>query len=590
MLAGAVCGLTSWGPVSGWIGAYQTDQLAPLTDGAWHLMLNISDNSLIWWRADGLITRLLPFTAAPTVLPALASLLFFVIGACQLFLIAGREHGLHTVDAVLASVSLGALMLLLLGADCVVFGALAWMPWLAVCGYLIHRQARGLRRCVILALYFFIAWRLGMSAGTLACPLAALALLLSRALTEQDDDTLPRGISSLLIPLVALAVTAVPLLQAPSLPHYDYPFLSRVVTDDGIAGMIRPLVGESAPLPLIDRTVARAQTEPVALALLAVTLSALLLIRTLRAARVFIGISLFGTLSLFWDTCLPESFAHIGPLQSLVRVLPGYSTLSPLPLLCALSLIGIFGMLLATNRVLILATLQGFLLCITFVSPLASGLLVDPQGAITTRQILKLPGVQLTPEFLQRAFSPSFGLLKREGLGILTRPELFSELTPVSPARFRVTLSTSHRSHSNAPLRMLDGKSATRWSSQTASQQGDEWIEMRFLEPVDIQGIELDPGPYHADFPRGLRMVRCDSADGIPGSSTFYDAPSWEGAIYRTPAGFPYYGAQSAVRIVFRREVRTSCVRIEQTGRSAQFEWSVSEISLLVKTAPPDAV
>ncbi|MCB0338967.1 MAG: hypothetical protein KDD53_05155, partial [Bdellovibrionales bacterium] len=61
----------------------------------------------------------------------------------------------------------------------------------------------------------------------------------------------------------------------------------------------------------------------------------------------------------------------------------------------------------------------------------------------------------------------------------------------------------------------------------------------------------------------------------------YAEYPKWLGSAKFTRDGYPYYAGQSKVKIVFAESQRVQCLRIEQTGKSNNFDWSVSDLKLL---------
>jgi hypothetical protein len=121
---------------------------------------------------------------------------------------------------------------------------------------------------------------------------------------------------------------------------------------------------------------------------------------------------------------------------------------------------------------------------------------------------------------------------------------------------------------------LIDGSRHTRWHSGDAGQTGEELLQIRFRTPTKIRGVELDPGEYTTDFPRGL-LIRGGSCDESQ-AKTFAFYPSWQGALSFTPLGFPFFAGQDAVRVFFDHEELIECLFIRQTSKSS-FNWSVAE-------------
>jgi hypothetical protein len=117
-----------------------------------------------------------------------------------------------------------------------------------------------------------------------------------------------------------------------------------------------------------------------------------------------------------------------------------------------------------------------------------------------------------------------------------------------------------------------------RWSTHTGSQRGDEVLTIKLQAPAEMRGIELDPGPYFTDYPRGLRIHAgaCDQST----APVIADYPVWQGSLHILHRGVPYFSPRNDVKIIFPAPVIAQCVFVHQTGK-AQFDWSVSRIRII---------
>jgi hypothetical protein len=166
-----------------------------------------------------------------------------------------------------------------------------------------------------------------------------------------------------------------------------------------------------------------------------------------------------------------------------------------------------------------------------------------------------------TPGFLSNI--NEFQLLSQREMRTVTGAEALIETSPVGNDR---TID-----------RTADGSLHTRWTS-SSNQVGDELFTLRFSRPTPIRGLELDPGEYAADFPRGLsvRGGPCREED----ARLIAYFPSWQGALSFTTEGFPYFSGQEAVRVLFAKKELVECIFARQTS-TAPFAWSVAEVRLL---------
>jgi hypothetical protein len=277
MLCGAVVAL--WG---------LTTMLPPidLSVGAsprgWFPLVHLFHNGYLQWRIDHLsriIARILPsFNAASFHLLSLTVLL---IGAerliSRIMLSAGTGRSGSTHSFLLALCATSAVVLAI-GRDSVTLASLAWIPLLAL---LLGGAVSILRSAVRGAaapfwfLLLFVAVELCASAHQLALLSTGLAVLMAHCIftplhapepvsaSDTPPVRVPAWIASVLV--FAPAVLTVALCPAPPLP--DYPTLAHVVPDDGLPGIVRPLIGPDLPIAVVDREAVRAlYRRPAALA------------------------------------------------------------------------------------------------------------------------------------------------------------------------------------------------------------------------------------------------------------------------------------------------------------------------------------
>jgi hypothetical protein len=139
-------------------------------------------------------------------------------------------------------------------------------------------------------------------------------------------------------------------------------------------------------------------------------------------------------------------------------------------------------------------------------------------------------------------------------------------------------LETSPLGNGRTLDRVADRSAHTRWTSNRSQQVGDEVLTFRFSHPTPTRGLELDPGEYSTDFPRGLTVRGGPCREEEARQLAYF--PSWQGALSFTTDGFPYFSGQSDVRMLFGKEESVECIFVRQTS-AAPFAWSVAEARML---------
>jgi F5/8 type C domain len=120
----------------------------------------------------------------------------------------------------------------------------------------------------------------------------------------------------------------------------------------------------------------------------------------------------------------------------------------------------------------------------------------------------------------------------------------------------------------------LDGRPETRWSTRAPQQPGD-WLQIDLAAVLEVDGIELDLGPFRSDYPRGLALAVARASGGWePVAATV----TLSGPLGFTGTHLVRLGAER-VHVSFP-PVRARALRLVQTAREGVFDWSVAEIRL----------
>lgn len=545
--------------------------IAQLTEtsalNGWKRVVNLETNQYLMWR-DFAYTSLLPAivpvssSARPLVMNALILLLGTAL-VTRVLLLSARVNpmwgwGLAVVPTLLT--------LSITGGDSLLVSALAWVPLLTLClsATLLVSHAGMLRNAlplvIITALVSTVCAR---SANHFAALAALLALFVARYLHGEDAFRLRDSRS-----LGALAVAFVPalivLVNIPSAPFPDYPPLAHVVPDDGLVGIIRPLIGVDYSIQVIDRGVVKSAFSAVSLALTLITLAAIVL-----GARGLAPLALLLSIVASLDTLLPESLAQIAPIAALGRILPWGTTVAYTPLLVAVATWLISLTLVSSTRVLVsLPLLFALVGAIGAFSPAFQPTAPEVSVVASTGEVSPSTAVVRHMARALSATSPQD----------LKRPLLDGYIPSFEPlTKFNASITSPLGETAELALRVSDGDPRTRWATGRGVQNGDESVEILFSRPTQVSGIELDTGTFTADFPRGLSVLGTNSA----GEATRCHAhfPSWQGSVARTPKGFPYYTGQHEVRIIFPEPCVLTKIAIKQTG-VATFDWSIAEVRI----------
>jgi hypothetical protein len=549
---------------------------------AWFPVVNSHFNSYHMWRIDHIaraLSKVLSGWSAHTFIPLSLAILCF--GTYRIVRTISRPYATSPVTDWVVSIGATLVTLAITGPDAVTLSALAWIPLLCMSVTVLAtvsqaRLALGAAPLWLLAL--FVSVETSIAANQLA-PLAAItACLIGFSLLSADaHKPLPqREFFAILVLVCGPALYAS--LSTPPAPFPDYPYLAHVVPDDGLAGVIRPLIGLDYPLQLVDRgAVQRLYLGPSIALMVLATCCLFMGRRNDRGAThtLLVAACILGAVACL-DTALPERFAVIAPLMSVSRLLPWGTSLSLTPWALGLGVwllcIGATTYLQSAPR-LLLAVVVALGAC-TVTQPTWWNPPLSEKTISTLLEDEALKKVALSPSLaVMRAFEHStpgflsnineFQLLSQREMRTVTGAEALIETSPVGNDR---TID-----------RTADGSLHTRWTS-SSNQVGDELFTLRFSRPTPIRGLELDPGEYAADFPRGLsvRGGPCREED----ARLIAYFPSWQGALSFTTEGFPYFSGQEAVRVLFAKKELVECIFARQTS-TAPFAWSVAEVRLL---------
>ena len=509
--------------------------------------LTVSDttsNAFHTWRI-GPINCLLAKTISSSPSFSLLSfsyLLIFFLGLAKFF---HAESKLSRLSIFLTNISLTLALYLLFAGNIVVAGTLAWIPWY-ICSLSELKKEESTR---VKAFHILFVVLIVFSANQLAL----FALLVPLFIVVHSRFSFLTAIIGSLFSFTA---------KVPTFPKY--PALARVVEDDGLPGIIRPLIGPDSPIQVISQNLLLQNYTATALVICVLSLAFMMFCsRSKKSLGTIIAISLL--IDFFGNSHL----IALGPVRSLSRIVPGTSLLAlSVPFLAMFAL---FTALSLTKRKQ-LAPIFSMLL-------LALALCTSYLG--TSGSLNYLAEASKTES---KIISPSLNVYLQNSPMLVKNPESLTNYESLRLNKNNAQITSSHRNDQRVLRRILDISPATRWSTGLGKQTGSEWLLIKLSEPTLATGIEINVGKFSADFPRGLKIYSIDSCT-VPEINTEENliriSNPWQGVIKFTPEGYPYYGSQSKVRTFFNKEEKIKCLLIKQTGTSDSFEWSVTSIDLL---------
>jgi hypothetical protein len=453
-------------------------------------------------------------------------------------------------------------------------GALAWVPLLSLFISAIFLVSKaGLLRAALplIVISGVVSLTCATSANHLA-PLAALCAVFLAQRLQGEAGALRSSPSSLLgIGIgIGIGIAIIPSLvmvaTIPVAPFPDYPQLGHVVPDDGLPGIIRPLIGIDYPIQVLDRAMIKSSFSLMSVAVVVLSLFALVVSGMSSALTLACILGLLGVL----DTVLPEPSAQIAPIGALSRLIPWGTTVAYTPYLVAFGAWLLSVTVITTSKRLVAIPVVLTLLIVAQVSQLR-GYPYELRRYSYASVTEISPSAAVVKHIAQAISADSSEMLKRP---------LLQDFTPSAQSlgKFSASLKTSVNPFQGTLAAVTDGDPKTRWTTGQSAQHGDEIVEITFNTPTLVGGIELDTGESTTDFPRGLEVTGTSATkDGTTCAASF---PSWQGSVARTPKGSLYFTGQHDVQVIFPAPCLLTSISVKQTGK-ATFDWSIAEIKIL---------
>jgi hypothetical protein len=537
---------------------------------SWLYVINLHNNSYVSFRRDHLTQLLNLLTSIDTLAERPLALLIPLLVGIFSYLNLARKNTVF--QRLIMSLIPVVLVLYTSGIDPIILGTLAWAPLCALLLYrFIHSAPHWKTTCALAVTSFELAYTANSTA--FLAVLVCLALLtIAEHATDRRASTSSRrnwAFLTLLLPSVWMLVT----LPAP--PFFDLPKTAHVLhSDPSNDNIYLPIIGRAPLFPIIDYQNLYPQITPISSLLLG--LSGLLLLSSGIEKRALWRSVLLGAiviLTILWGTPLiPEQFTAITPLLSLSRIIPWASFYAlPAVLLGIVSLFLGLALSIQCRSVIASSLTLGFGIAATLINPNNIAPLL--YQSIVEKSASLAPALQSPSAALIRRFKADPPLL----LSYLQHTEKILAQQPLNAAKLGATISIHPAPTTEALQTSRRTDPEGRWSPRTGRQTGRELLTIALPRPMTITAVELDPGHYFSDYPRGLDISGGDcSSKSITHITTI---TKWHGPLRITPMGLPFYDVPHNVTIVFPEEHIITCLYIRQTGK-APVDWSINKIKL----------
>jgi hypothetical protein len=592
-----LCGVVALYFLSDW--SVSTVLIDPDDSAPWKRTVNLRNNSYHLWQWDPFssflsdaLSSISAWCQLPPVSPSLVQAIILFLGTILVTLAIRPNRGaVHPAIGLLACLPV-FLVVACIGWDPVVLGIIAWIPILSIVTttlILIVRRNQAFVAGPVWIIGGFISLQHALAANQMAIFSGAVAITLAYVLATEDSSSVataqepakenptpqttwrsPLLYVALLIMVPACVAT---LIRAPHAPLPDYPTLAHVVPDDGLKGVISPLIGREYPLHIIDRSALKSELFIPALIVCVTLFLAWLLQRKQLRIKGTLTVSLalaLGAIVLL-DLALPERYAALAPLMSLSRLTPWGATMSTTVIAFGLAawLLGTF-LLSIPNKKTKSILFTAALCCCGY-------------GEWTQREVRQAEYEYLSnPALRSAAISPSAAPLRHHLRATDAAPSsVLSDISLISNAawedvrKFGAVFNTSPGATNSRIQRKPD--TPPEPPLEFPNPSGVEFLSLSLPKATTARGIDLDLGKRTSDFPRGLSITTgtCEAPE-----TPLANYPDWQGALALSPDGYPYFLGQSEVRIVFARDVTFSALCIRQTNKS-ELEWYVKSVRLM---------
>lgn len=547
----------------------------------WYEAVNIFSNAFLCWRKNELLASLAHMLPDLSQVFGKELLLFSLIYLLGLTLWASGKAEQRSPRALAVLVSCVTLSYLYLYSyDSVAMQSVAFLPLLLLSMKKLFASEEWDFKLVITLIavfYFFL---------TTANQLSSVLLIYS-LIYMQTLPSLPQaGVRNRVVTILMLACGLLYSLLAPAAESPQYPHFARLVPEDGIPGNLMPLIGSFPPVPYINRPAVKELYFIPSLMIFLASLACGIFSKRTKVSWLLLAFSACCVL----DCAAPESVSLIAPVYTISRLIPGLFHFVLLPVTLGFTLI-----LLAKHAQTTIPSLTAAL-CLVFIFAahgisrqinLATLTQLMPAERFNSEIRSSTRPISEVNQIRKVLASPSYYLISQRGLEYA----LPSNTTGLKRTHLRpedlLAVESSAGNGVDLHGSMLDRNEKTRWSVPGVQQSSDQAIRIMLAGKREIKGLNISCGPYVTDFPRGLEIsysAECSLVNGEIRSQLeriFY-SPEWMGPIEYTSNGYPYFGNQSDVTVTFPNAIDVKCLEIKQIGRDLHYDWSVTQLDLLV--------
>lgn len=551
-------------------------------------IVHTSFNHVFSWRFDPLLSTAADLFFETGMLSAeqalgLTSLLVFLLGA--LYFNWALKRSVKSTEFVLVLLPL-ILVTALFGLELPLWASIAWLPWWFVT---LLKLSRGEINPLHLLTFVFFYTLFVISAQSFQFPLVLLSVPFFFILYPLRRDRTP--LLLLLSALIAFSYFSQLFLTAPNFPLYGE---THVVPLSPTNTLIRPLVGESSPLLIPDIERASKALLPRVFVVFLVILSLLLGLRSNDASSSLPKKLLFSALMLCLFLTLESALIDpvLAPFQAFERIVSGLSFpyTRPLFVWMAGTLASAALFLALKNRgeakfersihLSIPPLLIGILLLPFLSSVRISALNPEADNPLQEFENVFPLGNPYRSHVRQVLASPSYSIIREEGIGILHKREMvlnhsFHRLRANEIARWSDSVGTP----SEKIASKFAGDLADRWSITHGKQLSGEWLELELVQPREVIALKLYLKTFETDFPRGVTVLggeSCQESD----LEQLYSEETWIGSYRFTADGYPTLSGQSTVEMYLPQPTKITCLRFVQSGRSENYDWSVTGVGV----------
>jgi hypothetical protein len=535
---------------------------------------------------------------------AISMLSIFAAGMCLLF----YEFNNTFLVSLKLGVILAVSLLFLAGLDSVILGALSWLPLvIAATNFALQNSSK-------------LSGLAAVGAAVLMMSLAAnqmapfFGILLGIYIWERARYVPGRFRAAITSLLILPPIVSALFIPGPPFERYQ-PFSHFVPDYKTIQGRFG-LIGAEIQFPVIDFHAVRALIDhPFILTSLLFFIFAAWKSFTQLSDRdpgftrnpfnwkFPLVISAITTFSFLWFGLASPDLAQMSPVAAINRMLPGLSLISLPPVLFITLLLtlvtAIFQALPERDReyyaigLLVIILAQPKNAPIMWSNKSLKEVLIDDMplqsDGIELRQrrefISRFQG--LSREQQRALSSPGLYLIRKRGLNawqnfIDDKNLVFQDLEELTPE-----LSVFNKT---AELdKILDRDVTTRARIGVTPQSGQDALLIKFKKPIDLVGLWLRNDTFTSDYPRALRISVAEDCplEAVRDRTQFknltvvFEHLDWEGAVRLSPAGVPFFGPITEIKITFKPQESVRCLLAEQPRIEPRYDWSVTGVQIL---------